>query len=107
MNRYSDVEKMEDAMLKIRSANKKLDFITHLLAGFPTETEEDFKKSIDFIKKCKVNNVSIYLYFAVPDTPAFRMGGQVSLDVVKRRVAAAGKELDKAGIYWTFEELAL
>ena len=57
-----------------------------LIAGFPTETEEMFRRSIDLVAECGLAFVHVFPYSARPDTPAARMP-QLPDPLVKERAA--------------------
>jgi threonylcarbamoyladenosine tRNA methylthiotransferase MtaB len=64
-----------------------------LIAGFPTETEEMFRRSLDLIEECGLAFVHVFPYSPRPGTPAARMP-QLPGAVVKERAArlrAAGE----------------
>jgi threonylcarbamoyladenosine tRNA methylthiotransferase MtaB len=64
-----------------------------LIAGFPTETEDMFRRSLDFIAECGLAFVHVFPYSPRPGTPAARMP-QLSDPLVKERAArlrAAGE----------------
>jgi threonylcarbamoyladenosine tRNA methylthiotransferase MtaB len=64
-----------------------------LIAGFPTETEEMFRRSLELIAECGLAFVHVFPYSLRPGTPAARMP-QVPDAVVKERAArlrAAGE----------------
>jgi len=44
-----------------------------LIAGFPTETEDMFRGSLDLIAECELAFVHVFPYSARPGTPAARM----------------------------------
>ena len=44
-----------------------------LIAGFPTETEDMFRRSLDFVGECGLTFVHVFPYSARPGTPAARM----------------------------------
>ena len=64
-----------------------------LIAGFPTETEDMFHRSLDLVAECGLAFVHVFPYSARAGTPAARMP-QLSGRLVKERAAqlrAAGK----------------
>src|SRR5215472_5474263 len=64
-----------------------------LIAGFPTETEEMFRRSLDLIAECGLAFVHVFPYSARPGTPASRMP-RLSGTVIRERAArlrAAGE----------------
>jgi threonylcarbamoyladenosine tRNA methylthiotransferase MtaB len=64
-----------------------------LIAGFPTETEAMFRRSVDLVAECGLAFVHVFPYSARPGTPAARMP-QLPDPVVRERAArlrAAGE----------------
>jgi threonylcarbamoyladenosine tRNA methylthiotransferase MtaB len=64
-----------------------------LIAGFPTETEEMFARSLDLVEECGLAFLHVFPYSPRPGTPAARMP-QVAGAVIKdraRRLRAAGE----------------
>src|SRR5437868_855054 len=57
-----------------------------LIAGFPTETEDAFRRSIDLVAECGLAFVHVFPYSARPGTPAARMP-EVPHPIVKERAA--------------------
>jgi threonylcarbamoyladenosine tRNA methylthiotransferase MtaB len=65
-----------------------------LIAGFPTETEDMFRRSLNLIDECGLAFVHVFPYSARPGTPAARMP-QLPDPLVKERAArlrAAGEK---------------
>ncbi|MGE4245866.1 MAG: radical SAM protein, partial [Parvibaculaceae bacterium] len=65
-----------------------------LIAGFPTETEKMFARSLDLIEDCGLSFVHVFPFSARPETPAARMP-QVPGEVVRsraRRLREAGEK---------------
>jgi tRNA-2-methylthio-N6-dimethylallyladenosine synthase len=58
------------------------------IVGFPTETDEDFEKSVELLKYCRFKNSFIFKYSPRPGTVAIdRFADDVPDDVKKRRNA--------------------
>jgi threonylcarbamoyladenosine tRNA methylthiotransferase MtaB len=55
-----------------------------LIAGFPTETDEMFARSLDLVEACDLTFLHVFPYSPRPGTPAARMP-QVSGDKVRER----------------------
>src|SRR5205085_10678696 len=65
-----------------------------IIAGFPTETEEMFSRSLDLVEQCGLTFVHVFPYSPRPGTPAARMP-QVAGPEIKqraRRLRAVGDE---------------
>ncbi|MGX7744637.1 tRNA (N(6)-L-threonylcarbamoyladenosine(37)-C(2))-methylthiotransferase MtaB [Rhodopseudomonas parapalustris] len=64
-----------------------------LIAGFPTETDDMFRRSLDLVEACGLTFLHVFPYSPRPGTPAARMP-QVAGDVIKdraRRLRTAGE----------------
>jgi threonylcarbamoyladenosine tRNA methylthiotransferase MtaB len=55
-----------------------------IIAGFPTETEAMFRRSLDLVDECGLVHLHVFPFSPRPGTPAARMP-QVARDVVKER----------------------
>ncbi len=71
---------------EIRSVRPDIAFGADLIAGFPTEDEDMFSRSIDLIGECGLSYVHVFPYSARPGTPAARMP-QLPGPVVAERAA--------------------
>src|ERR1700751_3570305 len=68
-------------------------FGADIIAGFPTETEEMFARSLDLVEECGLTFLHVFPYSPRPGTPAARMP-QVPSGVIKeraRRLRAVGE----------------
>lgn len=61
-------------------------FGADLIAGFPTESEADFVRSLDLVEECGLTHLHVFPYSPRPGTPAERMP-QVAGDIVRERAA--------------------
>jgi tRNA A37 methylthiotransferase MiaB len=86
MGRNYTAESWKDCMLRI---NKKFPFIrlsTHLMIGFPGETEKDFSETLRLLDfPLFIDWVGFFIFSARPTVYASRMPGQVSLDTKQVR----------------------
>ncbi len=71
---------------KLREARNDIVFGADIIAGFPTENEEMFGKSIDIIEECNISYLHIFPYSARRGTPAARMP-QVPKSIIKNRAS--------------------
>ena len=72
---------------------------TDMIVAFPGETEEEFRQSLDFIRKCGFADMHIFPYSRRPGTPADKMPGQLGNAVKEARSRAAiavGEEMSRA-----------
>ena len=56
------------------------------IAGFPTETEEDFNTLVDFLQKAKLFNAGFFKYSREEGTAAYNLDGQIKESVKTRRL---------------------
>jgi len=70
----------------IKTNNKKLKINTHIIVGFPGETEEDFLKTKELLNSGLFDRVKIFMYNERPNTKAALMDNKVAENVkIKRR----------------------
>ena len=62
---------------------------TDMIVAFPGETEEEFKESLAFIRKCGFADMHIFPYSRRPGTPADKMAGQHDNATKEERSRAA------------------
>jgi len=90
--RHSRAEAIAVAQ-RVRALRPQVALGADLIAGFPTETEEMFQRSLDLVAECGLAFVHVFPYSARPGTPAARMP-QLAHPLVKERAArlrAAGE----------------
>jgi threonylcarbamoyladenosine tRNA methylthiotransferase MtaB len=69
---------------QVRRLRPDVAFGGDIIAGFPTETEDMFRRSLDLVDECELTQLHVFPFSPRPGTPAARMP-QVSGDVVKDR----------------------
>ena len=62
---------------------------TDMIVAFPGETEEEFRQSLEFIRKCAFADMHIFPYSRRPGTPADKMPGQHNNATKEARSRAA------------------
>jgi len=78
---------------EVRRLRPDIAFGADIIAGFPTETEEMFSRSLDLVEACGLTFLHVFPYSPRPGTPAARMP-QVASQVIKeraKRLRAAGE----------------
>jgi threonylcarbamoyladenosine tRNA methylthiotransferase MtaB len=71
---------------RVRRLRPDVVFGGDIIAGFPTETEAMFARSLDLVDDCALTHLHVFPFSPRPGTPAARMP-QVAGDVVKERAA--------------------
>ncbi|MET4065298.1 threonylcarbamoyladenosine tRNA methylthiotransferase MtaB [Bradyrhizobium sp. S3.2.6] len=77
----------QDAILfcdQVRRLRPDIVFGADIIAGFPTETEEMFSRSLDLVEECGLTFLHVFPYSPRPGTPAARMP-QVAGGAIKAR----------------------
>ena len=69
---------------QVRRLRPDVVFGGDIIAGFPTETENMFTRSLDLVDECGLTQLHVFPFSPRPGTPAARMP-QVAGDVVKER----------------------
>src|SRR5205807_2475006 len=69
---------------EVRRLRPDVVFGGDIIAGFPTETEAMFARSLDLIEECGLTHLHVFPFSPRPGTPAARMP-QVARTVVKER----------------------
>ena len=98
MNRKYTTNQYLEKINKIRSYLPNIAFTTDVIVGFPGETDEEFDKTYDFIKKVNYSELHVFPYSPRKNTPAAKMPNQVN-DHIKHdranRLLALSKELNR------------
>jgi ribosomal protein S12 methylthiotransferase len=85
MGRRGTKASLRSAIERFRAAMPDAALRTTLMAGFPGETEEEFKELESFIKEIKFDKLGVFTYSREEGTPAFDMPGQTPENVKNRR----------------------
>ena len=86
MNRKYLTDEFYEKLCKIRRIKPDIAITTDVIVGFPGETEEEFKETYEFIKKCEFASLHVFPFSARSGTPAARMSNQIDPMVKKERV---------------------
>ena len=84
MKRRHSRENALDFIAKLRKAQPNIVLGADIIAGFPTETEEMFQNTYNFIKEANITYLHVFPYSEREGTPASRMP-QVEKQVRKKR----------------------
>ncbi|MGN0807562.1 MAG: 30S ribosomal protein S12 methylthiotransferase RimO [Candidatus Coproplasma sp.] len=86
MNRRGSREQYLDLIKKLRTEIPNIAIRSTFISGFPTETEEEFESMCDFLRQAQLVNCGFFAYSREPDTPAYKLKGQIPATVKKKRV---------------------
>ena len=85
MNRHYDRERYLEIIDKIYSLNEDIAITTDIIVGFPTETEEDFSKTLDLVRRARFDAAFTFMYSKRRNTKAATFDGQVDRAEMGRR----------------------
>ncbi len=97
MGRKYGIKDYIEVVQTLKENVPKITIATDIIAGFPTESENDFKESIKLIKETRPDIINFSRFWPHPKTPASKMK-QVSTNKAKKR----SKELKEL-----FEKISL
>ena len=96
MNRFYKIDDVLNCVRGLKKVNPNIIIRTHLMVGFPGETEEDFSKTVNIINEFDLAN-GIFEFSPRNSTPAADFDSQVPADIkTARRRKLYSKELIKA-----------
>ena len=98
MNRHYTSEEYYNIVQKIRKVFPDSAITTDIMVGFPQESDEDFERSLEFVKKVGFAKIHVFQYSSREGTVAAGRNGQISKEVKSfraDRMKALGDELMK------------
>ena len=87
MNRPYTTKEFLERIEYIRKEIPGISISTDLIVGFPGETDEEFKKTCDFLKECQFSFLHIFPYSLRSGTKAASMEHQIDPKIKKNRAA--------------------
>jgi tRNA-2-methylthio-N6-dimethylallyladenosine synthase len=87
MNRHYTVEHYLGRMRKIKEFMPKCALSTDIIAGFPTETEEEHQMTLDVMREVRYDGAYMFKYSPRERTKAWKMGDDIPEDVKTRRLS--------------------
>ena len=85
MNRRTNGKQIEELINKIKKQIPDVILRTSLIVGFPGETEGDFNKLYEFVKKGYFDKLGVFTYSKEDGTPAARLKEQIHPATKKKR----------------------
>lgn len=71
MNRRYNMNYFFDRVLKIKGVRPSMNITTDVIVGYPTESDDDFKETLENIKKIGFGKVHVFPYSRREGTPAY------------------------------------
>jgi threonylcarbamoyladenosine tRNA methylthiotransferase MtaB len=98
MARRTTPASFRDLVRAARQVMPSVAVTTDIIAGFPGETEEEFRECLDFVEEMDFAAGHAFTYSPRPGTAAGRMAAQVALEVRKRRNASYRSLFDRSSM---------
>ena len=86
MNRRGDKKLLIELVNKIREKIPGCILRTTVMVGFPSESEEEFKNLLSFIKDIKFDHLGAFAYSQEEDTPSYSYPDQIPEEVKNERL---------------------
>lgn len=86
MARRTNRAEIEEKIAYIREKMPDATIRTSLIAGFPGETEEQFRELCEFVKKIKFDRAGVFEYSREENTPAAEFDGQIDEETKAQRL---------------------
>jgi tRNA-2-methylthio-N6-dimethylallyladenosine synthase len=62
---------------RVKSSSRRLSLTSDIIVGFPGETEDDFRRTIELVTQCRYDGLYIFKYSKRAGTPAASLSGSV------------------------------
>ena len=94
MNRKHDISDYFKTIEELKKVKPDIRFSTDFIVGYPGETDDDFNKTLELIKKVDFINSYSFMYSSRPGTPASKLEDVPSV-VAKKRLIKLQNLLEK------------
>ena len=91
MNRRYTKEEYLELFNKMKKRIPNVSITTDIIVGFPNETDEDFKETLDVVNACKYDGAYTFIYSKRVGTPAARMKDSIPMKVKEERLQELNK----------------
>jgi len=95
MNRKITKKEIISLIEKIRKVIPGVCLRTSLIAGFPSETDKEFKELLSFMREVRFDRLGAFIYSREEDTPAYGFKQQISQKLKHERFGAIMQEQQK------------
>ena len=95
MNRRYTKEEYITLFNKVKEYIPNCSISTDIIVGFPNETDDDFKDTLDIVNMLKFDLAYTFIYSPRENTPASHMEDNITMDIKKERLAELNKLVNK------------
>jgi tRNA A37 methylthiotransferase MiaB len=102
MEREHSANDIQKTLKKLHNIYPQLQLNTQVIVGYPSETEEEFGETLDFIKDLGFNYVVVFPYHDKENTVASRLKNKVPERIIDQRIKRLKRYLkhEKVKIYF-------
>ncbi len=86
MRRGGSSQYIYDLIARIRETVPDIALRTTLISGYPTETLEQHKELVEFVRRNRFERLGVFAYSQEEDTPAYALGDPIRQNIKTRRV---------------------
>lgn len=104
MHRFSSSKKVKEVLVRVKKASPGLALDTHVIVGFPSETMDEFKESLELVKEIGFDYGALIPLSIRSDTEIENIKTRVPDPEIKRRVKIARVYLNDLG-YTIFKSI--
>ena len=87
MNRKYDTNLYRKIIEKLKAANSEIEISSDFIIGYPGETDDDFKKTLDLVSEIKFTQSYSFIYSARPGTKSSFEEDKTPLSIKKERLS--------------------
>ena len=91
MNRKYTVEDYITKVEKLKALIPGISMTTDIIVGFPTETDEDFEKTLELVEKVDFEGAFTFIFSPREGTPAYNYEDNIPQEVKKERLLKLNK----------------
>ncbi len=85
MNRPSDLKALSEVFTAITRVAPDTRLMTHIIVGFPSETNQDFLETMNMVKRHPFHTITLNPYDDKPQSAASKMEEKVTTDIITAR----------------------
>jgi tRNA-2-methylthio-N6-dimethylallyladenosine synthase len=86
MNRHYTIEHYKQLIGELREKRPGIAVTTDIIVGFPSETEEDFERTLDLVREVRFDSAYTFIFSKRSGTKAAEMEGQLPREVKSERI---------------------
>lgn len=86
MNRGYKSDEIKKCLKEFKRINPNLSIVTHMIVGFPGETEKDFSDSISFLNEIDANGAQFFSFSPREGTLAYDMDNKLHESIIQKRL---------------------